>query len=122
MKAISAAPGLSPAGSGAYPHQCVPPIGSGDLDSLALLRFEVLDALAVAEAVLHQIHALEDWVRALSGRYATAPSAPALSTKVNAVGEAELSTRPIELLLIALDDLYGHLDVGSTAPAPPGVR
>ncbi|MFC3688932.1 hypothetical protein [Aquipuribacter hungaricus] len=123
MKALSAAPELSPADSGAGPHRCVPPIGSGELDSLALLRFEVLDALAVAEAVLHQIHVLEDWVRALSGRYEVAPSlARALDAEVIAVGQAALPTRPIELLLLALDELHGHLDTGSVAPAPQGVR
>lgn len=103
----------TPASVGAlpWPDRRVPPISTGDLDSLALLRFETMDALTLAEAVLAGTRALEDWVRALPRRYAAAPfAAPVLEAQVGAVGETGLSTEAVELLLLALDELHGYLE------------
>ena len=46
----------------AWSGRRVPPIGTGELDSLALFRFETLDAIALAESVLAETRALKDWV------------------------------------------------------------
>lgn len=115
MSAATDSHRLSTDGGHDSPSRRVPPIATGDLDSLALLRFETLDALAVTAAVLEEIRALQSWLRALPGRYEAA-SFPVrgLDVGIDAVGTTRLSTQQVERLLRALSDLQRQLDTGSS--------
>lgn len=101
----------------------VPPIGTGELDSLAVLRFETLDAIALAEAALAEIRALRDWARELQDRSSGGSfAAPALLDRVAAVAGVDLSDEVVDRLLSTLDDLLGHLDGGARWPVEAKVQ
>lgn len=124
MKGATPAMSLDASADGfRWPDRRVPPIGTGELDSLALLRFETLDAIVLAESVLAETRALRDWMQELQGRLpARLSPAPALAERVAAVAAAGLSSETVERLLSTMDELLGQLNAecGSRVDAEPG--
>ncbi len=83
-----------------------PPISGGELDTAEHLRFEVADAIAVAQAAAGHLRALEEWLVQLPGRCRKDTEAlPGLAGAVGSLRDIDLQLDRVSALLQVLSRL-----------------